>query len=435
MDSSNGILGSRATAQLLADKRTWIAAGLLAPTAIYTLSKLLTPTPASKEEQKTKIFPSPPRQTEQQQQANTTTQCPYPPTSLPNPRDTATPHGTIRSYEWGPPQGRKLLFVHGISTPCISLAALAHALVERHGCRVLLFDLFGRGYSDCPDPADVPQDGRLWAAQIAFVLGASELGDWWGGKVTVVGYSLGGGIAVDFASWFPQAVEGLVLVAPAGLLREERVAFWSRVVYGGWLPRRVVEGLVGRRLVGGSSSSSSSSSSSKQPEETKVGIVEGAEAETPDGNGDGDGDVAIGASGLSVGRGLFPGRPPFNVATSVAWQVDSHPGFVTAFISSIQNSPISGQQPRWRLVGSRLDAQRANSNDPAAVREGLREGKVLMLLGKDDSVIVADEIGSDAIDALGRDNVQVEVLEGGHDLPIAGVEECARVIGEFCNWS
>jgi len=180
-----------------------------------------------------------------------------------------------------------------------------------------------------------------------------------------------------------------------------------------------VEGLVGRRLVGGGKE--------KQPEETKVGIVEGAEAERPD---DGDGDGEVGGTG-----GLFPGRPPFNVSTSVAWQVDSHPGFVAAFISSIQNSPISGQQGRWRNVWYRLNAQRAKPDDPEAAREGFREGKVLMLLGKDDSVIVADEIGPDAVEALGRDNVKVEVLEGGHDLPIAGVEACARAIGEFCDWS
>lgn len=317
------------------------------------------------------------------------------------------------------------MFVHGISTPCISLAALAQRLVETHGARVLLFDLFGRGYSECPDPAEVPQDGKLWASQIAFVLGDASStglsGDWWGGKVTVVGYSLGGGIAVDFASWFPQAVEGLVLIAPAGLLRGERVAFWSRVVYGGWLPRRMVEGLVGRRLVGGGKE--------KQPEETKVGILEGAEAERPD-DGDGDEDGDVGGRG-----GLFSGNPPFNVSTSVAWQVDSHPGFVAAFISSIQNSPISGQWERWRCVWYRLNAQREKPDDPEAAREGFREGKVLMLLGKDDSVIVADEIGVDAVEALGQDNVKVEVLEGGHDLPIAGVEACAKAIGEFYDWS
>jgi pimeloyl-ACP methyl ester carboxylesterase len=425
MDSSNGSLASKSV-QLLADKRTWIAAGLLAPTALYAFSRLLAssdnkPKPEQREQQTTKIYRARPRHPtlSELKHQKTNTACPYPPESLPNPRDIATPYGTIRSYEWGPSEGRKFLFVHGISTPCISLAALAQKLVEKHGARVLLFDLFGRGYSECPDPAEVPQDGKLWASQIAFVLGDASStgisGDWWGGKVTVVGYSLGGGIAVDFASWFPQAVEGLVLIAPAGLLRGERVAFWSRVVYGGWLPRRMVEGLVGRRLVGGGKE--------KQPEETKVGIVEGAGAERPD-----DGDVG--------GRGvLFPGRPPFNVSTSVAWQVDSHPGFVAAFISSIQNSPISGQQGRWRNVWYRLNAQRAKPNDPEAAREGFREGKVLMLLGKDDSVIVADEIGPDAVEVLGRENVKVEVLEGGHDLPVAGVEECARAIGEFCDWS
>jgi pimeloyl-ACP methyl ester carboxylesterase len=429
MDSSNGASLASKSAQLLADKRTWIAASLLAPTALYALSRLLASSNNNRPKQQNqedpiRIYRAPPRHPTlselRHQKLNTT--CPYPPDSLPNPRDIDTPYGDIRSYEWGPPEGRKFLFVHGISTPCISLAALAQRLVEEHGARVLLFDLFGRGYSDCPDPAEVPQDGKLWASQIAFVLGDASSaglgGDWWGGKVTVVGYSLGGGIAVDFASWFPQAVEGLVLIAPAGLLRQERVAFWSRVVYGGWLPRRMVEWLVGRRLVGGGKD--------KQPEETKVGIVEGAEAERPDGV---DGDVG-GRCG-----GLFPGNPPFNVSTSVEWQVDDHPGFVAAFISSIQNSPISGQRWRWRDVWYRLNAQREKPHDPEAAKEGFREGKVLMLLGKDDSVIVADEIGPDAVEALGRDNVKVEVLEGGHDLPIAGVEECARAIGEFCDWS
>jgi pimeloyl-ACP methyl ester carboxylesterase len=429
MDSPAASLASK-SAQLLADKRTWIAAGLLVPTALYAITQLLASSNKTQQLPKsTKIHRAPPRHPtlSELRHHETNTTCPYPPDSLPNPRDINTPYGTIRSYEWGPPQGRKFLFIHGISTPCISLAALAQKLVETHGARVLLFDLFGRGYSDCPEPAEVPQDGKLWASQIAFVLGdaSSRLdedggsGDWWGGKVTVVGYSLGGGIAVDFASWFPQAVEGLVLIAPAGLLRRGRVAFWSRVVYGGWLPRRMVEGLVGRRLVGGGKE--------RQPEETKVGIVEGAEAERPD---DGDRDEDVGGRG-----GLFPGSPPFNVSTSVAWQVDSHPGFVAAFISSIQNSPISGQWERWSCVWYRLNAQREKPDDPEAAGEGFREGKVLMLLGKDDSVIVADEIGVDAVEALGQDNVKVEVLEGGHDLPIAGVEACAKAIGEFYDWS
>lgn len=67
-------------------------------------------------------------------------QLPLPSDVLPGARDVASPYGSIRVYEWGPEDGPKVLFVHGITTPCISLGGVAHALVDR-GCRVMLFDL------------------------------------------------------------------------------------------------------------------------------------------------------------------------------------------------------------------------------------------------------------------------------------------------------
>ena len=67
---------------------------------------------------------------------------PYPTDALPGARDVSSPYGSIRVYEWGPESGPKVLFVHGISTPCIALGDVAHGLVEK-GCRVMLFDLYG----------------------------------------------------------------------------------------------------------------------------------------------------------------------------------------------------------------------------------------------------------------------------------------------------
>lgn len=65
---------------------------------------------------------------------------------LPGARDVSTPYGSIRVYEWGPEDGHKVLLVHGISTPCVSLGGLAHSLVDR-GCRVMIFDLYAFNYS------------------------------------------------------------------------------------------------------------------------------------------------------------------------------------------------------------------------------------------------------------------------------------------------
>lgn len=64
-----------------------------------------------------------------------------PPDVLPGARDVSTPYGTIRVYEWGPDDGKKVLFVHGITTPCIALGDVAHNLAHK-GCRVMLFDLY-----------------------------------------------------------------------------------------------------------------------------------------------------------------------------------------------------------------------------------------------------------------------------------------------------
>lgn len=44
----------------------------------------------------------------------------------------------MRVYEWGPEDGEKFLFIHGISTSCMTVSKLAQAMVER-GHRVMIF--------------------------------------------------------------------------------------------------------------------------------------------------------------------------------------------------------------------------------------------------------------------------------------------------------
>jgi hypothetical protein len=68
-------------------------------------------------------------------------QLPYPPDALPGARDVDSPYGTTRVYEWGPEDGPKVLLIHGISTPSIALADLAHRLVAK-GYRVMLFGTY-----------------------------------------------------------------------------------------------------------------------------------------------------------------------------------------------------------------------------------------------------------------------------------------------------
>lgn len=64
----------------------------------------------------------------------------YPPNFLPGSRDVDTPFGTMRVYEWGPIGGRKIIFIHGDSTPGPMLAPIAQTLASR-GCRVIVFGM------------------------------------------------------------------------------------------------------------------------------------------------------------------------------------------------------------------------------------------------------------------------------------------------------
>lgn len=59
---------------------------------------------------------------------------PYPPDALPGARDIPSPYGSLRVYEWGPKHGRRVLMVHGISTPSIALGAHSTCLVASPLC-------------------------------------------------------------------------------------------------------------------------------------------------------------------------------------------------------------------------------------------------------------------------------------------------------------
>jgi pimeloyl-ACP methyl ester carboxylesterase len=166
--------------------------------------------------------------------------------TLPGARDVETPYGSIRVYEFGPEDGKKVLLVHGISTSSMTLEPIAKSL-SSSGCRVMLFDLFGRGLSD--GVGDVPHDPRLYITQILLVLASSPLA-WTGTRnaFNLVGYSLGGGIAVHFANTFPHLVSSLVLLAPAGLIRAESFGITRHIFTSGFVPEFILSKLTARRL-------------------------------------------------------------------------------------------------------------------------------------------------------------------------------------------
>jgi pimeloyl-ACP methyl ester carboxylesterase len=263
-------------------------------------------------------------------------------------------YGTLRVYEFGPEKGRKVLLIHGISTPCVSLGAVAQALTDK-GCRVMLFDLWGRGYSD---EVDLPHDSRLYTTEILLALTSSPL-SWTPDGFSVIGYSLGGGIAADFTSNFPDLVKSVVLLAPSGLIRGGNFGWLSRFLYSGLVPFSLLEWIVKGRFKEG-------------PPQGKISDrVEDAETSIGE-------EVLTLASDEFDAVELSKNRPGVTVAATVQWQVRNHQGFVKSFISSIKHSSIK-QTPttleNWR-------------------RLGLRSDKVLIFVGSTDPVIIPAECKS-----------------------------------------
>jgi pimeloyl-ACP methyl ester carboxylesterase len=115
-------------------------------------------------------------------------------------------HGHRRAYvKVG--SGPALLLLHGMGCDHTTWSPVIRRLARRY--TVIAPDLLGHGLSDKPR-ADYSVGGYANGMRdLLTVLGID--------KVTVVGHSLGGGVAMQFAYQFPERTERMVLVAPGGL--------------------------------------------------------------------------------------------------------------------------------------------------------------------------------------------------------------------------
>ncbi len=118
--------------------------------------------------------------------------------------------------------GPVVLFIHGILGSQRQWEHLVDVLDDDH--RVVLPDLFGHG-----DSAKPLGDYSLSAHAAAMRDLLDHLGI---ERVTLVGHSLGGGIAMQFFYLFPERVERLVLVSSGGLGREVNLVLRAATLPG-----------------------------------------------------------------------------------------------------------------------------------------------------------------------------------------------------------
>jgi pimeloyl-ACP methyl ester carboxylesterase len=131
-------------------------------------------------------------------------------------------HGHVRAVRVLGAGSTALLLVHGIGSDGSTWDRVAPRLAENH--TVIVPDLLGHGRSAKPR-ADYSIGG--YANGMRDLLGILGIE-----RVTVVGHSFGGGVAMQFAYQFPERTDRLVLVGCGGLGRQVSVALKALTVPG-----------------------------------------------------------------------------------------------------------------------------------------------------------------------------------------------------------
>ncbi|KAI8145129.1 Alpha/Beta hydrolase protein [Fennellomyces sp. T-0311] len=224
----------------------------------------------------------------------------------PNGKYLELPMGTMRYWLLGNPNGKRVVMIHGISTGSPSYDKLARYMADA-GHHVLVFDLWGRGYSDAPA---APYDEGLYTTQLALLL--QKIG--WHSDVDVVGVSLGGAIATSFTAFYPEIVDKLVLICPAGLMQADSdVPYYGKIMK---LP------LISKMIL-----------SPVLKPVAMWGITQFYNAARPIGKKKNEDSMRIAAAAFS--------------------QFHLHSGFFHAFINTVRDYPLFGLHDRYKTVGQR----------------------------------------------------------------------------------
>ncbi|BBZ34174.1 alpha/beta fold hydrolase [Mycolicibacterium confluentis] len=124
-----------------------------------------------------------------------------------------TIHGYRRAFRIAG-TGPALLLIHGIGDNSTTWDTVHAKLAQRF--TVIAPDLLGHGQSDKPR-ADYSV--AAYANGMRDLLSVLDIE-----RVTVIGHSLGGGVAMQFAYQFPQLLERLILVGAGGVTKDVNVA-------------------------------------------------------------------------------------------------------------------------------------------------------------------------------------------------------------------
>ena len=136
-------------------------------------------------------------------------------------------------YRWHYPDEKvsnneTVVLVHGFSTPHFVWDGMKGFLLDA-GYSVLVFDHYGRGYSERPR---IKYTRDVFVQSLKELLDSQKISE----SVHLVGYSMGGPVVGHFTSEFPDMVESISLIAPAGFMAENPTKDWwiMKPLVGDW---------------------------------------------------------------------------------------------------------------------------------------------------------------------------------------------------------
>ena len=159
--------------------------------------------------------------------------------SPPLVRESLVVHGHRRAFVRAG-SGPALLLLHGIGNNCQTWAGVIGRLAESH--TVIAPDLLGHGDSDKPRG---DYSIAAYANGMRDLLSVLDIE-----QATVVGHSLGGGIALQFAYQFPERCERLALVGSGGLGPELSAGLRAATLPGAELVLTALTGVSGPLRMG-----------------------------------------------------------------------------------------------------------------------------------------------------------------------------------------
>jgi len=140
----------------------------------------------------------------------------------------------------GDPSAPALLLFHGGAANSVFFAADAKAWSEQF--RVYAVDMIGEPGLSAPSRPPLSSDAySLWLDDVMEGLSLNS--------ASIVGVSLGGWLALDYATRLPERVESLALMCPGGIGRQKLGIVFKAVVLrmcGPWGVRKLREGILGR---------------------------------------------------------------------------------------------------------------------------------------------------------------------------------------------